>query len=115
MADEEVKPGGILPPTIPEVRVISEIPVIFADGVMSHSFISGVSKFYLYRTDASPNVSEGSKNIPVAQIVMPAQGFAGMVHFFEHRLQLMVGEGAITQATVDKIKETIYADPRKTT
>jgi|ERR1700722_8640724 hypothetical protein len=97
------------------VRIIQDVPVVFSDGVMSHSFVQGVAKFYLFRTDSAPNVVEGTRNVPVVQVVMSAIGFAGMLHFFEHRLKLMIEDGAISQATVDKINETIYEDPRKET
>jgi hypothetical protein len=107
MADEQNAPQ--------EVRIVQDIPVVFADGVMSQSYIEGVSKFYLYRTDAAPIVTDGARNVPVVQVVMSAHGFAGMIHFFEHRLKMMIADGAISQASVDKIKETIYEDPRKET
>jgi hypothetical protein len=100
---------------IPSVRTVADIPVIFADGVISHSYIAGVSKFYLYRTDTSPNVSEGAKNTVVAQIIMSAQGFAQMLHFFEHRLDIMLKDKAISQEAVDKIKETVFPETRKET
>lgn len=99
------------PPIIPSVRLIQDIPVLFADGVMSQSFIPGISKFFLYRADASANVSEPPKNTPVVQIVMPASGFAAMTHFFEHRLKLMIDDGAISQAEVDRIKQFVYENP----
>jgi hypothetical protein len=105
--------SGVLP--VQPVRAIQDPPVVFCDGVMSHSFAPGISKFYLYRTDASPDVSEGNKNIPVLQIVMSASGFAGMLHFFNHRLALMVRDGVISQEAVDEIKKHVYPDPRSET
>jgi hypothetical protein len=97
------------------VRVVPDIPVIFSDGVMSHSFVQGVAKFYLYRTDSSPNVVDGMQNVPVVQVIMSAQGFAGMLHFFQHRLRLMIQEGAISQEMVDKVNAVTYEDPYKQT
>ena len=93
---------------IPSVKVIQDIPVLFADGVLSHAYGPGVAKFYFYRTDSSPDPLEGTKNVPVLQIVMPAHGFAALVHFFQHRLNLMIQNGAISAEAVNKIKETIY-------
>jgi len=111
MANEESKAGDATPPQqVTAVRIVSDIPVVFTDGVMSHAFIEGVSKFYLYRTDTAPNVVEGTKNVPVVQVIMSAQGFAGMLHFFQHRLKLMIAAGAISQKTVNKINETVYDD-----
>jgi hypothetical protein len=93
------------------VRIIPDIPAVFSDGVLSHSFSHGVSKFYLFRTDTAPNVLEGTRNVPVVQVIMSAQGFAGMLHFFQHRLQLMIRDGAISQDMVNKINEVVYDDP----
>jgi hypothetical protein len=109
MAGEENMGGA----DIQAVRIIHDIPVIFSDGVMSHSYITGVSKFYLYRTDSAPNVADGARNVPVVQVIMSAQGFAGMLHFFQHRLKLMIRDGAISQELVNDIDNTSYDDPVK--
>jgi hypothetical protein len=117
---EETNPGADKPVStqaletpIPTVRTIAEFPVMFADGVLSHSYIAGISKFYLYRTDSSPNVSEGMKNTVVAQIIMSAQGFVQMLHFFEHRLNIMLEDGAISKELVEAVKKTVYGPPVK--
>jgi hypothetical protein len=105
--------GNVPTTTVPMVRVVGDIPVVFSDGVMSHSYIKGVSKYYLFRTDSSPDVSEAPKNIVVAQVVMSATGFAGMLHFFQHRLKLMIDAGAISQEEVDQINKTVYETPQR--
>jgi hypothetical protein len=105
--------SGVLP--VQPVRAIQDPPVVFCDGVMSQSFATGISKFYLFRTDASPDVSEGNKTVPILQIVMSANGFASMLHFFNHRLQLMVRDGAISQESVGQINKFVYSDPRQET
>jgi len=46
---------------------------------------------------------------------MSAEGFAAMVHFFEHRLKIMIDANAISQESVDRINMTVYPDPRKGT
>ena len=99
---------------MPTVKVVQDVPVLFADGVMSQAYAPGVSKFYLYRTDSAPDVtSHPAQNIPVLQVVMPARGFAALVHFFQHRLKLMIDEGAITKAEVDAINQTAYPNSSK--
>ena|ERR1700722_19805755 len=100
--------SGVLP--VQPVRAIQDPPVVFCDGVMSQSFAPGISKFYLFRTDASPDASEVNKNIPILQIVMSANGFATMLHFFNHRLKLMLRNGAISQEAVDEINKYVYPD-----
>jgi hypothetical protein len=95
------------------VKLIQDIPVIFADGVISQSYIPGISKFYLYRTDIGPDVdaSQPPRNVPVVQVVMSARGFAGMLHFFHHRLKIMIRDGAISQDMVDSINSFVYDEP----
>lgn len=109
MAGEENTAGA----DIQAVRIVQDIPAIFSDGVMSHSFIQGVSKFYLYRTDSAPDAAGGARNVPVVQVIMSAQGFAGMLHFFQHRLKLMIRDGAISQEMVNNINSINYEDPGK--
>jgi hypothetical protein len=62
MATEES--SGVLP--VQPVRAIQDPPVIFCDGVLSQSFAPGISKFYLFRTDASPDVTGKQKHPGVA-------------------------------------------------
>ena len=97
--------------TVPIVRIAPEIPMIFADGVRSQAYGAGVSKFYLYRTDADPDVTLPAKQVIVGQIVMPGIGFAKMVHFLQHRLDMMVREGGISQEALDEIRATKHPDP----
>jgi hypothetical protein len=94
----EVNPGLV---DIPVVRVIGDIPVIFTDGVSSHSHAPGIAKYYLYRVDSDPFAIGNDKNVVVAQVVMQAEGFAKMVAFLNHRLSLMVKDGAVSKAAVD--------------
>jgi len=75
---------------------------------MSQAFGPGISKFYLYRNDFDPNLSAPAKNTPVVQIIMSAEGFAAMVHFLQHRLQMMIEAKAISQDALDRIKQTTY-------
>jgi hypothetical protein len=36
---------------------------------------------------------------------MPAEGFVQMVAFFEHRVEMMVEQGVVSQGSVDKARE----------
>jgi hypothetical protein len=85
------------------VRIVPEIPIFFADGIASHSFASGISKFYFYRTDSDALAPVDNVNVPVAQAVMSAEGFAKALHFLNHRLKLMIRAGAISQEAVDAV------------
>ncbi len=63
-----------------------DLPVIFADFVPATGRQAGTVKFYLMRTD--PSISADSTFNPqlVAQIIMPAVGFASTAVFFENEL-----------------------------
>jgi hypothetical protein len=99
-------------PTIPVVKIVPDIPTIFADGVLSQNYGPGVSKFFLGRFDADPAAQKDIASVPVAQIIMPADGFIHMMAFFEHRVKTMVEQGAIAQATVDKAREFWANNPK---
>jgi hypothetical protein len=90
---------------VADVRIVQEIPVIFIDGVASHFFGLGTSKFYLGRFDPDPNAKAVPKLVNILQVVMTTDGFAHLVTFLEHRLQVIVKEGAITQQRVDEIRQ----------
>jgi hypothetical protein len=94
----------------PKVKIVPDIPVFFTDGVLSHSFAFGVSKFYFYRSDSDPYLAAPDQTVIVAQSVMSAAGFAKMVHFFNHRLKLMIEDGAISRELADNIAAFSYED-----
>lgn len=87
------------------VKIVPEIPVIFADTAASHSYGPGIAKFYLMRFDSDPWGRPESKMTPVAQVIMPAEGFLGLFTFFEQRLKTMVAQGILTQAQVEASRE----------
>jgi hypothetical protein len=93
------------PAPIPAVKIVPDIPAIFADGAISQNWGPGISKFYLGRLDADPAAQKDGTSVPVAQIIMPAEGFVHMVAFFEHRLKTMVERGVVSQDLIDKARE----------
>jgi hypothetical protein len=108
--------GGSVSGEIPSIKVVQDIPVIFADGVLSQAFGPNISKFYLSRTDSAPQPGPGAENkiAPLVQIVMPTEGFILMVAFFEMRLKMMVDSNNITQEMIDKARK-FYADAKNAT
>ena len=87
------------------VRIVPEIPAIYADTVLSQSYGPGISKFFLARFDSDPAATSVPSSVPVAQVIMPAEGFVQMVAFFQMRLQVMVDSQIISQDSVDKAHE----------
>ena len=100
---ETSSPSGLVNPAA--VKIVPDIPAIFADGAISQNWGPGISKFYLGRLDADPNAKGDGTSVPVAQIIMPAEGFVYMVAFFEHRLKTMVEKGIVSQQLVDTAHE----------
>lgn len=92
------------------VKVVSDVPVFFADNIVSQSYGAGISKFYFARIDTDVLVAGPNRTVPVAQAIMPAEGFARAVAFFNHRLKLMVRDGVISQEAVDEIFSFKYDD-----
>ncbi|MCA6105112.1 MULTISPECIES: hypothetical protein [Bradyrhizobium] len=101
MSDEAPVSG----PAPTAVRIVPDIPTIFADGSISQSWGPGVSKFYFGRIDADPHVQGAPTSTVVAQVIMPTEGFVAMVTFFEHRLKMMVEAGAVSQETIDRSRQ----------
>jgi hypothetical protein len=101
--------GGEQPaiPAIPaSVRVVSDIPVVFADGVSSQSYGIGISKFFLVRIDPDPQ-SGPNRPVLIQQVVMPIDGFIQMWAFFEHRLKIMIKDGVATKDMVERFRADI--------
>jgi hypothetical protein len=97
--------------SIQSVRIVQEVPLIFADGVMSQSYGSGVSKFYLSRFDPDPRARAAPQEVVVLQVAMPIQNFVMSVAFLEHRLKTMVAENAVTQEQVDRARQYWIDNP----
>jgi hypothetical protein len=87
------------------VRILPDVPVIFADVTISQSWATGVTKFFLGRVEGDPDAKRDPITIPVAQIVMPAEGFVSMVAFFEHRIKAMIASGSVSQESFDKARQ----------
>jgi len=86
--------------SIPAVKVVQDVPVIYADGIASHANSPKISKFYFFRIDPDPNGASPGKPTFVSQVVMPMDGFLQMWAFIEHRLKLMIKAGAISKADI---------------
>ena len=95
MADKDEASAALaLPATAPTVRVLPDIPLLFADGVSVQSYAPGISKFYLIRADPDPS-GRDNKLTTVTQVVMPMEGFVQMWAFFEHRIKVMIKAGVV--------------------
>jgi hypothetical protein len=99
------------PTTPPAVKVIGDIPVLYADAVSSQAYVRNTSKFFLVRFDPNPH-GVGTPEISVVQqIVMPMEGFVQMWVFFEHRLKMMIRDGTISKDIIEHYREQARALP----
>jgi hypothetical protein len=89
----------------------AECPLFYADGVIAISRSGGAVKFYLMRYD--PNVLADGTNNPqyVAQIVMPAAGFAAAVVLFDSQLQEMIDKAEIKREFVEQQRKFYVKSP----
>jgi hypothetical protein len=93
------------------VRTVGEVPVIYADGIRNQIRSNGISKMHFFRDDSvAGKVSEYTK-VEVLQLIMPALGFAEMVAFLEHRLNMMIESGQVNRTQYEERKK-FYADTK---
>lgn len=90
---------------IPSVRIVQDVPIIFIDTIGSQSFGFGVTKMYLHRYDPDPTLVGPSKDVVIAQVVMPTENFVRTVAFLNFRLMQMLQFGAVTQAQIDEANQ----------
>ena len=81
-----------------------QFPTVFADGVMSLANSPTVVKFFLSRFEPSFAGDGRSQMQAFAQVVMPMDGFASMVVFFEAQLRILVKAGYITEARLAELR-----------
>jgi hypothetical protein len=88
----------------PEEYAGVTIPCIYADGVMSLSWAPHTAKFYFGRFDSPPQGKQGVASLPVAQVVMPMDGFSNGIKFLVERLTALKGHDALRRDTLTEIK-----------
>jgi hypothetical protein len=86
----------------------------FADGVSSLTNSPTIVKYFLARFEPT-FVGDGRAQLqPFAQIVMPMDGFAAMVIFFQNHLAAMVKQGYINEERLAAIRK-VLTPPSPTT
>jgi hypothetical protein len=81
------------------------LPTVFADAVANLAPLSNTARFYLLRSDPDIGGLNKYHNVPVAQVVMPIEGFAAAVIFLNRALEGLVERGLIPRDRVDSIKQ----------
>jgi hypothetical protein len=83
------------------------LPTVFADLLLNVSPTPTTVRFYLGRNEPDVGGVNRFRNVPVAQIVMPTDGFVGMVVFLQGALETFVNSGAISQELVDALRKQL--------
>jgi hypothetical protein len=90
-----------------------DLPTIFADFVSNFAPLASTARFYLVRTEPDVSGVNAYKNVPVAQIIMPLDGFVATVLFLNHALEGLVKLGTVRQETVDAVTQSMSGQPQK--
>jgi hypothetical protein len=89
------------------------LPTVFADFASNMAPLSATARFYLVRTEPDVSGVNAYKNVPVAQIIMPLEGFAATVVFLNRALEGLVRNGAVRKETVDALTQSVSGKPNE--
>lgn len=84
----------------------AQLPVIYADGILSITRAAGIVKLYFFRVDSNLKGERSFNAVPVAQVVMPAAGFLSSSIFMDLQVKQMLEKNEIEQAKIDEIRAT---------
>ena len=79
-------------------------PTVFADGVLNLAISPAVVKFYLLRYEPSLKGTNEYQTQPVAQVVMPVDGFLSAAAFLGAQVELLIRSGFTTQERYDEYR-----------
>jgi hypothetical protein len=86
------------------------VPVVYADNVLNVSVAEHVVKIYLVRDDPSPTAPDlVVQRAPIAELIMPIDGFIRASVFFEITLNEMVSRGLFQKEEVDRLRNAVMA------
>lgn len=81
-SDDQVEAVGELKP-IPLISSAVDYPTVYADGCMFATRLGSCVRITFYETvmEASDSISPGAKNRHVGTLVLPVEGYAGMLKY----------------------------------
>lgn len=83
----------------------ANFPTLFTDGISNASYGQSIVRLYLARGD--PSFSEGTieaRTQPIAQLIMPLDGFVVTALFFERLLSRLIAGHVVNQARIDELR-----------
>ena len=85
-----------------------DLPTIFADMVANVAPTSSNIRMYLLRSDSDVSGANRVRNVPVAQIIMPVEGFVNMAVFLNQAVDKLVNVGLINREQVDWQRQQLH-------
>ncbi len=98
--------GSITHP-VPQAFPAFTCPTMFADGVLNVSIAQGVVKHYMYRFEPSFQGDNQFQTQPVAQVVMPTEGFVSSVLYFSLQIEHLIKNDLITRERVEELRKIV--------
>jgi hypothetical protein len=89
----------------------SEIPAIFADGIMNIANSQHIVKFYFFRFDPSIKNPAAARSQMAAQAILPMDGFINAFAFLEAAVEKLKVQGIITNESLEKARK-FYRAPK---
>jgi len=86
-------------------------PTVFADGVLNLSIAPGVVKYYLLRFEPSFSGVNQFETQPIAQIVMPTEGFVTTALYFNAQIERLIKANFITRERVAELNTLFKEAP----
>lgn len=86
------------------------VPVVYADAIANVASSGQVVKLYLGRFDPALDGSNKAQFVPVAQLIMPLDGFAGLATFMSAAIDRMIADGSITREVLNAAREASQSE-----
>ena len=85
----------------------SDLPTIFADGIMNLANSAQIIKFYLFRVDPGMRDINKAYQKPCAQIVMPLDALVTTYVFLEGAIEKLRGQDFISPDALEAARKTL--------
>jgi hypothetical protein len=80
-------------------------PTMFTDGVTNAGYGQSLVRLFLSRSDPSfGEATTETRTQPIAQLIMPLDGFITTALFFERLLARLIAENFVNQARIDELR-----------
>ena len=85
----------------------SDLPTIFADGIMNLANSAQIIKFYLFRVDPGMRDVTKAYQKPCAQIIMPLEALVTTYVFLEGAIEKLRGQGVVSTEALETARKAL--------